>query len=169
VSAPKRTPTSSAYCQSSHKSTYFFTCIRSVFDIGFFEDFDVTTTFTTQVPVFKATNFPALTAQYLAEDEGTLAATFAPSVTFRFAVFARFVKLAGLLAVRIFTFVIGEDNRANAVEGIVVTGAATGIEGTVVTGVAMGVKGTVATGDETGVEGIVVTGGGTGSEQAIFA
>ena len=123
MSAPKRTPTSSAYCQSSHKSNYFFTCIRSVFDIGFFEDFDVTTTFTTQVPVFKATNFPALTAQYLAEDEGTLAATFAPFATFRFAVFARLVKLAGLLAVRIFTFVIGEDNRANAVEGMLDLGA----------------------------------------------
>ena len=65
----------------------------------FFGDFDATVTFTTHVPDFTATIFPAFTLQYLAEDFGTDAVILAPRGTEIFAVFAILANVAGFLAV----------------------------------------------------------------------
>ena len=87
----------------------------------------MTVTFTTQVPDFTATIFPDFTLQYFAEVFGTLAVTLAPAGTLRFAVMAILVNVAGLLAVRIFTFPVAG--------GTATTGTATtGTEGRGATG-----------------------------------
>jgi hypothetical protein len=80
-----------------------------VFVVVFLDDFTVTVTFTTQVPVFTATIFPELTLQYFAEEYGTLAVTLAPVGTLRFAVLAILKNVAGLLPLRVIDFAVVGD------------------------------------------------------------